>query len=87
MAITMRWRCPPENWCGQASKRRAASAMHAVEQAQRLRARRPPQAAVQAQRLGHLPAHGVHRVERRHRLLEDHADAVATQGAPARLGP
>jgi hypothetical protein len=38
---------------------------------------------VQAQRLGDLPAHGVQRVQRRHRLLEDHADAVAAQRAPA----
>ena len=27
MAIMMRWRCPPENWCGKLSTRRAASGM------------------------------------------------------------
>jgi hypothetical protein len=27
MAIVMRWRWPPENWCGKASIRRAASGM------------------------------------------------------------
>jgi hypothetical protein len=38
---------------------------------------------VQAQRLGDLVADGVQRVQRRHRLLEDHADAVAAQRAQA----
>jgi hypothetical protein len=32
---------------------------------------------VRADRLGQLPADGQHRVERGHRLLEDHGDAVA----------
>jgi hypothetical protein len=32
---------------------------------------------VQLHRLGDLPAHGEHRVQRGHRLLEDHGDAVA----------
>src|SRR5882762_2627613 len=31
-------------------------------------------------RLGDLIAHGEHRIERRHRLLEDHRDLVATDG-------
>jgi hypothetical protein len=35
------------------------------------------EAAVQPQRLADLARDGVHRVQRRHRLLEDHADAVA----------
>ena len=58
----------------------------AVEQGHRLLARGGRvQAAVQAQRLGHLVSDGVDRVEGRHGLLEDHADPVATQGAPAGL--
>ena len=36
---------------------------------------------MQAQRLGDLAADGVQRVQRRHRLLEHHADAVAAQRA------
>ena len=36
---------------------------------------------VQAQRLGHLMTHGVHRIQRSHGLLENHADPVATQAA------
>ena len=35
------------------------------------------QAPVQTQDLTHLPLDGVQRIERRHRLLEDHRDAVA----------
>src|SRR5213076_3249962 len=50
----------------------------AVEQLDRLPARIGcREASMQAQRLGYLLAHGVHRVQGRHRLLEDHADAVA----------
>jgi hypothetical protein len=42
---------------------------------------------VQAQRLGDLVADGEHRVERGHRLLEDHRDAVAADRAhPAATG-
>ena len=41
-------------------------------------------AAMQDQRLGDLAADAVQRVERRHRLLEHHADAVAAQ--PLHLG-
>ena len=36
-------------------------------------------AAVHAHRLGHLPAHRQDRVQRAHRLLEDHRHAVAAQ--------
>jgi hypothetical protein len=48
---------------------------------------------VQADALGHLPADGVHRVERGHRVLEDHgrpgpADALPLRrGAAQHLGP
>ena len=39
----------------------------------------PPDAAVQAHRLGDLPPDAHHRVERRARVLEHHRDAVAAQ--------
>jgi hypothetical protein len=42
--------------------------------------------AVQPQRLGDLVAHAVQRVQRRHRLLEHHADAVTTQRAHLIVG-
>ncbi len=40
-------------------------------------------APVHAQHLAHLPLDGVQRVERRHRLLEDHRDAVAAHDSAA----
>ena len=43
------------------------------------------EALVERQRLGDLAADGQHRVERGHRLLEDHRDLVAAD--PAHLGP
>ena len=59
----------------------------AVEQCNRLVARlRGRKTLVPAQRLGDLAADGVHRIERRHRLLKDHADAVAAQLAVVGLG-
>jgi hypothetical protein len=51
--------------------------------AARLRSRK---ALVPSQRLGDLAADRVHRIERRHRLLKDHADAVAAQFAVVGLG-
>ena len=36
---------------------------------------------MQVERLGNLHAHGQRRVQRRHRLLEDHGDGVAAHGA------
>ena len=47
----------------------------------RLRAARRRHAHVQPQHLGDLVADGEHRVERRHRLLEDHRDVLAAQVA------
>jgi hypothetical protein len=41
---------------------------------------------VQAQRFADLPRHRVQRVQRRHRLLEDHAEAGAAQATPVALG-
>ena len=57
----------------------------ASQQPHRLRARprASRRAAVQHQRLGDLPAHRHHRVQRRHRLLEHHGDR-ARRAAPAR---
>jgi hypothetical protein len=58
---------------------RPAAAARAAAGAAPRHAPRRAQALVQAQRLGDLPAHRVQRVQRRHRLLEDHADARAAQ--------
>ena len=54
----------------------------AVQQLDGARARGVgPQRLVQRQHLDDLVAHGVQRVQRRHRLLEDHADARAADAA------
>ena len=42
----------------------------------------PAGALVQHEHLGDLPADRRQRIERRHRLLEDHGDALAAQAAP-----
>ena len=60
--------------------------LHPLQQLQRTPARFVRrQMEVQPQRLGDLVAHRVQRVERRHRLLEHHADAAAAQLAHRRL--
>ena len=51
--------------------------LHGVEQLDRARLRLGPRAAVHGERLGNLIADAHHRVERRHRLLEDERDARA----------
>ena len=51
----------------------------------RARAAARPQALVQVQRLGDLLLDGVERIERGHRLLEHHGDAVAADVAQHRL--
>ena len=50
-----------------------------------LRASRRRAIGVTPQWLGHLTADRVHRVERGHRLLKDHADAIAAQLAVVRV--
>ena len=75
MAIMTRWRWPPESWCGKASSRvlglgggRPARSSSSV----RARAAARGQALVQDQDLVHLLLDRVQRVQRGHRLLEDH---------------
>ena len=61
--------------------------LHQVEHALRVRQRRGTiEALVQPHALGDLLADGEHRVQARHRLLEDHRQLVAAQCAHARLG-
>ena len=86
IAIITRWRMPPESWCGYSSTRRSgvgnADLLQHLDRA--WRARRGVEPGVQAQRLDDLVADGEHRVQRGHRLLEDHRDAVAAHLAHAR---
>ncbi len=88
MAIITRWRMPPENRCGCSWKRDFAAGMR-TRSSRRTGlglGRRARQAAVVDQRLGDLEADGEHRIEARHRLLEDHGDLVAAHVLHARLG-
>ena len=60
----------------------------ALEQLDRARARRAPvELLVQRQHLADLRADRVQRIERGHRLLEDHRDLAAAHGAQLRLAP
>ena len=75
--------CRPRAGAGTRRARRCGSGMPHQVAASRPRARAPRagRAAGAAQRLGDLLADGEHRVERGHRLLEDHRDLVAADGA------
>jgi hypothetical protein len=79
---------PPESWCGYSAARRSSlgdlhQLQHLDGSPHRLGAAEP---LVQLHALGDLPADAQHRVERGHRLLEDHRDAVAADGAHLALG-
>ncbi len=79
MAIITRCRMPPDSWCGYSSSRRAASGMRTLSSMSS--AARPRLGsryrAVQAHRLGKLVADAQRRIERAHRVLEDHRDGLA----------
>ena len=67
--------------------RRAGSGMPTMPASRRRVPRRPAcRVPVHPQRLGDLPADGQHRIEARHRLLEDHRDVVAADLAHLALG-
>ena len=88
IAIITRWRMPPESWCGYSSARRSGFGnAHAPQQLDRARPRvAAPEALVQDQRLGDLPADAHDRIERGHRLLEHHRDGVAADAAHLGFG-
>ena len=83
MAIMTRWRMPPDSSCGYCLRRWAGSGMPTRRSISiaRASARRAAEPLMQGQRLGDLAADREHRVERRHRLLEDHRDVVAADVA------
>ena len=80
MAIITRWRMPPENWCGKLLRRvsglRDADHRRAARSA-RARASASVDLPVGPDRLDHLLLDREHRVEARHRVLEDHRDVAA----------
>src|ERR1700677_2130173 len=69
IAMTMRWRIPPESSCGDA---------YALQEFDRSRPRRvSSQTLVNHQPVGQLAFDGEDRIERRHRLLENHSYFIA----------
>ena len=89
-AIAMRWRCPPENWCG---KRLAKSRIEAdrVEPFRRHRRRRRARVdqPVRDRAFGDRVADPHARIERGERVLEHHLDprrALARRRPPAITG-
>ena len=96
MAIITRWRWPPESSCGIGAEPllRLGEADQA-QQLERARARRAAvEALVQEQHLADLLLDRVQRVQRGHRLLEDHARcgcrgscAASSLGAPTSSWP
>jgi hypothetical protein len=69
---------PPENWCGDADL---------TQQLDSALVRRPRvDLLVRLDRLRDLLADAVHRVQRRHRVLEDHPDLVAAVVLHLRVG-
>ena len=83
IAIITRWRMPPESWCGYSRTRRCGSGMPTSVSISIACASAAcaSQALMQPQRLADLAADRQHRVEARHRLLEDHRDVVAADVA------
>ena len=85
MAIITRWRMPPESSCGYCFSRVSACGMRTASSASMARFAR--RAARQRRCAPRSPRSAAgrcqHRVERGHRLLEDHGDAVAAN-APHR---
>ena len=83
-----RCRWPPDSSCGKAVRRFPASAQ--ADQVQQFQGALPgvrlSHAFVQPQRFAELLLDGMQRVERGHRLLEDHGDAVAAYRAHRRSG-
>ena len=86
IAIITRWRMPPESWCGYSSSRRSGAGMRTSRSSSIVRARAlaPRQPEVLAQHLADLSPDREHRVQRRHRLLEDERDLAAAHRAQPR---
>ena len=80
MAIITRWRMPPDSSCGYCRSRRSGSEMRTASSAsQRQPPRRPAPSTRRWARIASAICRPTrhHRVERGHRLLEDHRDLAA----------
>ena len=87
MAIMMRWRCPPESWCGYERKMRSTSGRCTCSMIATARRRRSAagKLGVKLHHLHDLLADAQDGVQRGHRLLEDHGHADRAQFAHLRL--
>ncbi len=76
IAIMIRCRIPPENWCGKALTRCRAPGIctRSISRDGPVQRVGLVHAAVLAEHLRDLPAHREHRVQRGQRVLEDHRD-------------
>ena len=85
MAITARWRMPPENWCGYCPARpcRIGDVDLAQELDGALARLRAGETSVGDLALGDLPPDRQDRVQGRGRILEDEADVLPRAGAAA----
>ena len=81
IAIIARWRMPPENWCGKSSTRDSGFGIPTCRRSSTARRSRRVlvERLVRLDRLDDLLADPVHRIERGHRVLEDHPDLVAAE--------
>ena len=88
IAIITRCRMPPESWCGYSPRRRAAAGISTCSSRRSASARAAALSRPLCRRSDSAICSPMlkHRVEARHRLLEDHRDLVAAQEAHARLG-
>ena len=89
MAPTMRWRMPPDISCGMlAQPRLRRGDAHRLQQVAAPGSRRAPRprALVHPDRLRHLVADREQRVQRGHRVLQDHGDALAAHAAHLGVG-
>ena len=83
IAMTTRWRMPPESSCGYARSGRLSMPTRSSRSPARASASRFEIALVRAHHVDELVADAHHRVERVHRALEDHRDVSPTE--PAKL--
>ena len=88
MAPTMRWRMPPDIWCGYSPTRDSGAEMRTdfSRSLARLQAPGAPHALVHAERLRDLVPDGEERIQRGHRILQDHRDALAANAPHLDVG-
>ena len=81
--MAIRWRIPPENWCGYARNARFGSGIRtsSSNSSRAALGGRLPEAEVKPHVVRQLRPDGEHRMKRRHRILEHHRDLTARHAA------